>query len=395
MSELINNKQKRKEILKDLIMQLHDGEEFEVVKNKFQEQFDGVTAKEISDIEQALIKDGMPIENIQKLCDVHAAVFEGSIEEIHRPDEEEKVPGHPVHTFLLENTHIENIVEKANKLVVNDDYNGILVELKKLLEIDKHYSRKENIIFPLLEKHDITGPPQVMWAIDDEVRNELKSIIVKLNNTSKLNNMKEEISNTLNKISEMVFKENNILIPMLLDTFSLEEWVEILDSSDEIGFSFVNIKSKWVPKNIVKKKIENSNLVNHVKFDAGALTQEEVNTMLNTLPLDITFVDSNDKVKYFSEGKERIFPRPRTIIGREIKNCHPPASVHIVEKLVADLKSGKKDNEDFWIKMGDNFVYIRYFAVRNEKNEYLGTLEVTQNIKNIVQLEGEKRLMSD
>ncbi len=116
--------------------------------------------------------------------------------------------------------------------------------------------------------------------------------------------------------------------------------------------------------------------------------------MLNTLPVDITFVDANDKVKYFSEGTERIFPRPRTVIGREISNCHPPASVHIVENLVADLKSGKKDSEDFWIKMGTKFVYIRYFAVRDDDGQYLGTLEFTQNIKAITELEGEKRLVT-
>jgi len=393
MSELINNEQDRKEILKDLIMQLHEGHDFDEVKNKFQTQFEGVAAKEISDIEQALIKEGMPIENIQKLCDVHAAVFEGSIEEIHRPDEEEKVPGHPVHSFLLENTHIENLIEKTQKLLEASDYDNLILQLKNLREIDKHYSRKENIIFPLLEKHDITGPPQVMWAIDDEIRAELKSIINRLTDIKIMVQIKEEIDATLTKISEMVFKENTILIPMILDTFSIDEWIDIAESSDEIGFSFVNIKSKWTPKRGAKKEQEKQALLNHVKFDAGALTQEEVNAMLNTLPLDITFVDKNDKVKYFSEGKERIFPRPRTIIGREIKNCHPPASVHIVEKLVEDLKSGKKDHEDFWIKMGDNFVYIRYFAVRNDKKEYIGTLEVTQNIKNIVEITGEKRLV--
>jgi len=117
--------------------------------------------------------------------------------------------------------------------------------------------------------------------------------------------------------------------------------------------------------------------------------------MFNTLPIDITFVDKDGAVKYFSQGKERIFARPKTIIGRQVQNCHPPASVHIVEKIVEDLRSGKKEHEDFWIRMGDQYVYIRYFAVRNEKGEYLGTMEVTQNIKPIQEISGEKRLMSD
>jgi DUF438 domain-containing protein len=132
-----------------------------------------------------------------------------------------------------------------------------------------------------------------------------------------------------------------------------------------------------------------------IPFDAGSLTSLEVNAILNTIPLDMTFVDANDRVKYFTQGKERIFDRPITIIGREVKHCHPPKSVHIVEKIVEDLKSGAKDNEDFWIRMGEQFVYIRYFAVRSKTGEFLGTLEITQNIKPITELEGEKRLMSN
>lgn len=137
------------------------------------------------------------------------------------------------------------------------------------------------------------------------------------------------------------------------------------------------------------------NINGAIPFDAGSLTPEEINSILNTLPLDMTFVDADDKVKYFTQGKERIFDRPKTIIGREVKNCHPPKSVHIVEQIVEDLKSGKKDNEDFWIKMGKVFVYIRYFAVRNKKGDFLGTLEITQNIKPITELEGEKRLRDE
>jgi hypothetical protein len=129
-----------------------------------------------------------------------------------------------------------------------------------------------------------------------------------------------------------------------------------------------------------------------VQFDAGFMLPEEINAMLNVLPVDITFVDKNGKVKYFSQGKERIFARPKTIIGREVKNCHPPASVHIVEKIVEDLRSGKKDHEDFWINLGDKYVLIKYFAVRDEKGEFLGVVEVSQDIKPIQEIKGEKRL---
>jgi len=125
------------------------------------------------------------------------------------------------------------------------------------------------------------------------------------------------------------------------------------------------------------------------------LKSEEVIHMLNTLPLDITFGEKNDTVKYFSQGKERIFHRTKAVIGRNVANCHPPASVHVVQKIVEDFKSGAKDHEDFWIKMGDKYVLIRYFAVRSDTGEYLGTLEVTQDIKPLQEITGEKRLLSD
>ncbi|MBN2851139.1 MAG: DUF438 domain-containing protein [Clostridia bacterium] len=393
MSELINNREKRQELLKTLIMELHNGKSFEVVRDKFEKNFKEVSAREIAEMEQALIKDGLPVESIQKLCDVHAAVFKGTVEEIHRPEEEEKISGHPVHTFLQENRYIEGKIETIYDAMATLQYGLAAAEIVKLQEIDKHYARKENLIFPFLEKHDITGPPKVMWAIDDEVRSELKSY-AKIKE-EEISMQEESIKGTLKKIDEMIYKENNILIPMTLETFSSEEWAAIEKGSDEYGYAFIKVIKNWIPEITKKEEKEPSDNIDHIRLSAGMLSQEELNCILNTLPADITFVDDNNKVKYFSEGKERIFPRPRTIIGREVRNCHPPASVHIVEKLMEDLRSGKKDSEDFWIKMGERFVYIRYFAIRNEKNEYLGTMELTQDIKNIVELRGEKRLLNE
>jgi DUF438 domain-containing protein len=391
MSELINNREKRRKLLKTLIIDLHNGGDFDSVRKRFEAHFKDVSAKEISDMEQALIKDGMPVEDIQRLCDVHAAVFKGSIREIHMENRDEENPGHPVHTFMLENKKIERLVDLAKASLSGNDLGALLRHLKKLREIDKHYSRKENLIFPKLEKHNITGPPKVMWAIDDEVRNELKAHVQNLDEGKKAG----DILSTLKKISEMIYKEDNILVPMILEAFSVDEWIEIKDNSDEIGYCFVKIEDRWKPP--VNAKMEEANHQTgsgSVNLGAGVLSDTEIRRILNTLPVDITFVDANDRVKYFSEGTERIFPRPRTIIGREVSNCHPPASVHIVEKLVEDLKSGIKDNEDFWIRMGEKFVYIRYFAVRDDEGKYLGTLEFSQNIKKITELEGEKRLVT-
>jgi len=395
MSEIINNREYRQKVLKELIRELHDGKSVEEIKPRFEELIKGISPAEISEMEQALIMEGMPVEEIQRLCDVHAAVFKGSIEEIHRPQKPEEVPGHPIHTFKLENAEIRKLVDNEIRpqleLYKNGDTAESLKKLReafqKLWEIDKHYSRKENLLFPYLDKYGITAPPKVMWGVDDEIRADIKEINKKLSANAQNQNIPlEKAEEAVNRVIEMIFKEENILFPMALETLTEDEWAEIARASDEIGYCMITPEAEWKPARVdvvektQKEVVKSQENQGFVEFDAGCLTTEEINAMLNTLPIDITFVDKNDTVKYFTQGKERIFARPKTIIGRKVQNCHPPASVHIVEKIIEDLKSGKKDHEDFWIKMGEKYVYIRYFAVRNEKGEYLGTIEVTQDI---------------
>lgn len=409
MSEFINNREYRQKILKEIILELHQGKAVDQVKARFEELIKGISPTEISEMEQALLMEGMPLGEIQKLCDVHAAVFKGSIEEIHRPQKPEEVPGHPVHTFKMENRQLEALIDKRIKPHLEDLRNtgsqDIIVKLiedfKTLWEIDKHYSRKENLLFPFMEKYGITAPPKVMWGVDDEIRSAVKETLKALNNSGadrhKIVSMAEEASS---RVIEMIFKEENILFPMVLETLAEDEWLQIQEASLEIGYCMVEPGSGWTPAKVnveQKAKEEGAQPSNngYVKFDAGLLLPEEINSMLNTLPVDITFVDKDGIVKYFTQGKDRIFARPKTIIGREVKNCHPPASVHIVEGIVEDLKSGKKEHEDFWIKMGPRYVYIRYFAVRDQNGEFLGTLEFTQDIKPIQEITGEKRLVEN
>jgi hypothetical protein len=198
------------------------------------------------------------------------------------------------------------------------------------------------------------------------------------------------------------------MLPMIEEVFTASEWMDIEKESYGIGFTLIEGVERWSPDikedtyTEFKKEVGVSETPNYVAkdsqskvaFDAGMLTAEEINSILNTVPIDMTFVGADNRVKYFTQGKERIFERPLTIIGREVKNCHPPKSVHIVEKIVGDLRTGKKEHEDFWIRMGEAFVYIRYYAVRSKQGEFLGVLEVSQDIKPITELEGEKRLMS-
>ncbi len=409
MSEFINNREYRQKVLKEIIKELHNGKPVEEVKARFEELIKGISTKEISEMEQALIMEGMPVEEIQNLCDVHAAVFKGSIEEIHRPDKPEEVPGHPVHTFKLENRKLETLIndkikpqiDNARKEGSQENFSILAENFKKLLELDKHYSRKENLLFPFMEKYGITAPPKVMWGVDDEIRAAVKETVKALNeNTGNREIALKSAEEACGRVVEMIFKEENILFPMVLETLAEDEWLQIQEASGEIGYCLIEPSAKWQPVkvNVEKKAVDEGEQPSnngYVKFDAGIMTPEEINSMLNTLPVDITFVDKDGLVKYFTQGKERVFARPKTIIGREVKNCHPPASVHIVEGIVEDLKSGKKDHEDFWIRMGNKYVNIRYFAVRNEKGEFLGTMEFTQDIKPIQDITGEKRLVSE
>jgi len=399
MSEIINNREYRQKILKELIKELHEGKGVDEVKERFAELIEGIAPTEITEMEQALIAEGMPVSEVQRLCDVHAEVFKGSIEEIHSPSGPEKTPGHPVHTFMSENREIEKLISVIEEHIQGKNRESLKGDIEKLATIDKHYARKENLIFPYMEKYDITAPPKVMWGVDDEIRDAVKTVKAMLETEASFAEIEKHTNETTHRIEEMIFKEESIMFPMILEVFTQDEWMAIEKSGDEIGYTLFAPSQKWAPVPDNLTTITKPELEKHpsgkVKFDAGFMMPEEINAVLNTLPLDITFVDESGHVQYFSQGEERIFPRPITIIGREVKNCHPPASVHVVEKVVENLKSGKNDSEDFWIKMGDKFVYIRYFAVRGKKGEYLGTLEVTQNISPIQELSGEKRLMDD
>lgn len=405
MSEMINNREYRQKLLKELIMELHDGKSVEEVRERFAKLIEGVSPSEISEMENALIREGMPVSEVQRLCDVHAAVFKGSIEQIHMADKPEDNPGHPVFTFKMENRALERLINKnirplLEELKENKTEEGMqrLKEaLDKLWEVDKHYSRKENLLFPFMEKYDIVAPPKVMWGVDDEIRLAVKEARRLAAEDADITVLAEAVEAAAGRVEEMIFKEENILFPMVLETLNEDEWLKIARESDDIGYCLYKPTTEWKPvRTDLEQKVKNEGekpaIDGYVKFESGILNFKEIEAMLNTLPIDITFVDKDGIVKYFSMGKERIFARTKAVIGRKVQNCHPPASVHVVEKIVEDLKSGKKEHEDFWIKRGDLYVLIRYFAVRDKDGEFVGILEVSQNIAPIQAITGEKRL---
>ncbi len=400
MSNLINNREHRQQVLKELIGDLHNGSSVEDVKARFQETFQDVSASEISEVEQALIRDGMPVSEVQRLCDVHAAVFKGSIEEIHRPQDPSEEVGHPVYTFKEENRAIEQVIEhliRPNLQAYAQTGDAAARQalqrgIDLLMQVDLHYKRKENLLFPYLEQYSVTAPPKVMWGVDDEIRALVKQAgqLIAAGDAAASTKAEEAVD----KLAEMIFKEENIMLPMLLEVLTTEEWKHIADQSGELGYCLIPEPPVWQPIEVKAQAPAAAVQAGDVTLPTGFLSVQEITALLDTLPVDITFVGKDDTVRYFSQGAERVFPRTKAIIGRKVADCHPPASVHIVEDIVADLKSGKKDHEDFWIRMGEKLVYIRYYAVRDAAGEYLGVLEVTQDIAPVQQITGEKRLVS-
>ncbi len=404
MSEFINNSVTRKEKLKRLIKGLHEGRDFDDVKADFEKDFGKVSTQEISAIEQELVKEGVTIEEIQKLCDVHAAVFEGSIFDIHSSKDYSKIVGHPVNILIEENKALTELINSEIKPHYDAYFKKpnhmshlmLRIGFERLEEIEHHYARKEMAFFPFLEKYDITAPPKVMWGVDDEIRVGIKKVNELLGLPEiNLDELKEAMDFAITQVIEMISKENNILIPLMSDMFTLYDWIQIDEASAEFGYTLVKPKGSWKVEETKEeeKVVEKTPSTNEVTFDAGSLLPNEINAILNSLPIDVTFVDKDDKVKYFSQAEERIFQRPKTIIGRDVGLCHPPASVHIVEKIVDSFKSGEKDVESFWIQNDKMFVVIKYYAIRDKDGSNLGTLEVSQNIKSLRELEGEKRLL--
>lgn len=406
MSELINNSEERKKLLKHMILQLHEGQAPEQVRKQLIRLMGQVPYNEVVQVEQELIEEGLPQEEVLKLCDIHTAALEGAIDQSGAKAASE---GHPVHTFQQENNALvrevkalEKLYEQVGQLKDEKKIDGLFKEMQQhfnnLADVEKHYSRKENLLFPFLEKHGITGPPQVMWGKHDETREFLKAAFEAFaeSKNMSLDEAKTVVDIVLKPASqsivEMVGKEEEILFPMTLDTLTDEEWYQISRQSIEIGFCLYDPMVPWKPASVkIVDSAEPSD--GRVQLPSGSFTVEELTAILNTVPFDMTFVDKDDKVRFFTQGRERIFARTRAILGRDVQRCHPPSSVHIVEQILGDFKSGKQDRASFWIQMAGKFIMIEYFAMRNDAGDYLGTLEVSQDLTEKRKLEGDQRLL--
>ncbi|MEE4194711.1 MAG: DUF438 domain-containing protein [Anaerolineae bacterium] len=412
MSEFIDNVSKRKQMLKEALAGLHEGRSVEEVQEIFAELVKVATYDDIAEAEQMLIAEGLPAAEIQKLCDLHVAVVRDALDAQPNP---ESLSGHPVHTMRAENEIAGTMLQQmAGLLTVPGPDSMALVKerLEQLINYEKHYLRKENLLFPFLERYAFTGPSQVMWGIHDEVRKDWKALAAALENledvkdwTVKLKEVRSIFLPMQQKMTEMIYKEEKILIPASLERLSEEDWSEIYQQEANLGYFVVRPGTDWQP--VVKKPTASPapkssaspgftpGVSASIHLNTGILTPEQLDLMLTSVPFDITFVDENDEVRYFTQGKERIFPREAAIIGRKVQLCHPPQSMDKVQRILDDFRAGVRDVAEFWIQMGKLFVHIRYYALRDTAGGYKGCIEVSQDIAPLRTLEGEKRLLDD
>lgn len=405
MSEIFGKKEDKKQMLKEIIKKLHMGVKPEEVKEKFKDVIKDIDPADIAKIEEELIKEGIPKEEIQRLCDVHLAVFKESLEK----EKPLSPPGHPIHILMEEHKIILQLAEELRNTVERikrvGNFASASKEMEQLIHIvehfkdsESHYVREENVLFPYLEKHGITQPPAIMWSEHNEIRRIKKKLyeLIDIHKGMSYQDFAGKLENVTTSLGNMLqshfYKENNILFPTALRVIAENEWPEIRNQFDELGYCcFTPASAKEATEKI---KISSPEAVSEGKivFETGSFSKEELEALLNTLPVDITFVDKEDTVRYFNQSRERIFTRTKAVIGRKVQLCHPQESLHKVEQILNDFKTNKRDVAEFWINFKGRLIYIRYFAVR-KNGEYLGTLEVTQDITDIKKIEGEKRLL--
>lgn len=387
MSEILGNQ--RKEALKSILRRLHAGESPETLQEEFRKAVGQITPFEIAQIEEELVREGVPPEEIRKLCDLHLSLFRESLEK----EEPLAPPWHPIGILMAEHRELLRLAEHLNRAVDANNQEEIAHIREHLRESEKHYLREENVLFPVLEKHGIVEPPRVMWSEHQDIRALKKEI-----QTAEGPRLKELAITLAEMLASHFFKENRILFPTALRVVPEAEWPHLRAQFDEIGYCCFTPEVPPAPITPTEPKTMPtmaSTTDVRLRFPTGELSPAELEAILDALPVDITFVDKNDIVRYFNASKDRIFVRTPAVIGRKVQNCHPQKSLPVVERILREFREKKREVAEFWIDYRGRFVYIRYFPVWGANGEYLGTLEVTQDVTRIRGLSGEKRLLDE
>lgn len=382
------------EKIKAYLKRLGAGEKIESVREDFVREFREVDPAEIMQAEQELLKEGTPLEEVQRLCDVHAALFHGTTTEEKIANAEKsvaeamkekrmtataeltKIPGHPLHTFTLENDALEEILKNCREAAKAGEVDASLLEELRQLAI--HYAKKGDLLYPHLKvKYGISGPSAVMWTVDDEIRDELTAL-------AKAERRDEEwmkrFEAVLVRIDEMIYKEANILFPNCALNFSTEEWHDIYRDSKDYAECFGVPNGVWDEAENAERAKSGTATDGEIVMPGGHLTVEQLTAMLNTIPLEISFVDTDNINRFFNEGP-KVFKRPGMAIGREVFSCHPPKIEQRVRRIIEEFRNGTLDQVPVWMNKNGRTMLVTYMAVRDRDNNYLGTLELVQDME--------------
>ena len=401
----------RTELIKSYLKRLGEGEALEVVQEDFVRNFGDVEASEIMYAEQELMKEGTPLEEVQQLCDVHSALFHGSTREEKIMNAEkavneavirknaadhagirenaannmksaaapERVKGHPLYTLTKENESLAKLIAEIKPLIENKK--DVSQPLSKIRELSIHYAKKGDLLYPHLSvKYQVTGPSQVMWTVDDEIRDELAYLD---KNSDRGEEWFARLSNVLARAEEMIYKEQNILFPICAENFTSEEWFGIYHDSKDYADCLGVTKEEW---DEAEKKASDSSVGTTSSTDGeivmpgGHMTVEQLTAVLNTVPLEITFIDANNINRFFNKGP-KVFKRPRMALDREVFSCHPPKIEPMVRAIIDDFRNNRSDSVPIWMDKNGRTFLVTYIAVRDKEKNYLGTMEVVQDME--------------
>ena len=427
MGENTKSDAEKQESLKAIIAKLHGGMPVSEVKREFAQLIKGVSAEEIAAMEQSLIDEGFPSEEIQRLCEVHVQVFESALGKGRSGG---SMSGHPAHSLKAENREAEKrlraLLSTARSWIWKAHLGSLhspdAMESQKakaraavadLGKIVIHYARKENQLFPYLERHGFTGPSKVMWGKHDEIRTALKALTVAADEGPGL--FRSASRSVAASMRRMFFMEERILLPNAMRKLSEREWAEIRRGEDAIGFAWIQPGAEYDAGIVMAKGAAGSGSAlaaftaaavagsaatpapatpaDAVSLNTGSVSAAILDIALRNLPIDLSIVDDQDRVLYFSDSAHRLFPRSPAVIGRDVHNCHPQKSVAMVEKILDAFKKGERDSARFWLEMGGKFVVIEYRALRDPSGKYLGTLETGQDATELRSLTGQRRLL--
>lgn len=383
------------EQIKSHLKRLGKGEDLESVRADFVKEFKEVDAAEIMQAEQELLKEGTPLSEVQRLCDVHSALFHGTTtqEQIANAEravalslrekkfaltaELAKQKGHPLYTFTLENEALKDVIERCRQAVKAGHVERQLIEEVRQLAI--HYAKKGDLLYPHLKvKYEISGPSDVMWTTDDEIRDEFAALAKKADDQNA--DWKNRFEAALTRADEMIYKEANILFPNCAFNFTKEEWYGIYKDSKDYAECFGVKNEVWEEAEHTDDVKNYSVNGEEIVLAGGHLTVEQLTAMLNTIPLEISFVDTDNINRYFNEGP-KVFKRPGMAIDREVFSCHPPKIEQQVRRIIEEFRAGTLDKVPVWMDKNGRTMLVTYMAVRDKDGKYLGTMELVQDME--------------